>query len=71
VLALVGGSLTAVELGQNFLNTLKKVESFVADHPAPWIARVYRPNPVEGVVQGKPGSIKLILTLEEWEQRFA
>lgn len=71
MLALVGGSLTAVELGQNFLNTLKKVESFVADHPAPWIARVYRPNPVEGVVQGKPGSIKLILTLEEWEQRFA
>jgi len=71
VLALVGGSLTAMELGQNFVNTLGQVESFTAAHPAPWIARMYRPNPVEGVAQGKPGSIKLILTREEWEQRFA
>jgi hypothetical protein len=68
-MALVGGSLTAAELARNFLNTFRNLEAFVADHPAPWIARVYRPNPAEGVALGKPGSIKLILTLEEWEQR--
>lgn len=68
VMALVGGSLTAAELARNFLNTLGKIEAFVADHPAPWIARVYRPNPVEDVAQGKPGSVKLILTLADWER---
>jgi hypothetical protein len=70
VIALVGGSLTATELAQNFLNTFRKIEAFLAYHPAPWIARLYRPNPVEGVAEGKPGSIKLIVTLEDWEQRF-
>ena len=69
VLALVGGSLSAAELARNFLNTLARIEAFVAEHPAPWIARLYRPNPVEGVAQGRPGSIKLVLTLDEWERR--
>jgi hypothetical protein len=64
VMALVGGSLTAAELARNFLNTLSRIEAFSAEHPAPWIARLYRPNPVEGVALGKPGSIRLILPLE-------
>lgn len=69
VLALIGGSLPAAELARNFLNTHQKVVAFVAAHPAPWIARLYRPTPVEGVAQGRPGSIKLIVTLDEWQQQ--
>ncbi len=69
VLALIGGSLTAAELARNFVNTFAKIEAFVAAHPAPWIARLYRPNPVEGVAQGRPGSIKLIVTLDEWQRQ--
>jgi predicted nuclease of predicted toxin-antitoxin system len=69
VLALVGGSLPAAELARNFINTAAKVEEFVAEHPAPWIARLYRPSPVEGVAQGRAGSIKLIITLEDWQRR--
>ena len=68
VMALVGGSLTAEELARNFLNTFAKIDAFVAEHPAPWIARLYRPNPVEGVAHGRPGSVKLILTLDEWQR---
>ena len=68
VLALVGGSLSAAELARNFINTVAKVEAFVAEHPPPWIARLYRPNPVEGVALGRPGSIKLIVTLDEWQR---
>ena len=33
VIALVGGSLTAAELAQNFLNTFAKIETFAADRP--------------------------------------
>jgi PIN like domain len=69
VLALIGGSLPAAELARNFLNTFGKVEAFVAAHPAPWIARLYRPTPVEGVAQGRPGSIKLIVTLDERQRQ--
>lgn len=69
VLALVGGSLTAAEHARNFLNTFVKIEALIAGQPAPWIARLYRPNPVEGVAQGKPGSVKLVITLDDWERR--
>jgi hypothetical protein len=69
VLALVGGSLPAAELARNFINTLEKIGAFVAAHPAPWLARLYRPSPVEGVALGRPGSIKLILSLDEWRRR--
>lgn len=71
VIALVGGSLSAAEHARNFLNTLGRIEAFVAGHRAPWIARLYRPNPVEGVAQGRAGSLKLILTLDEWQKRGA
>lgn len=69
VLALVGGSLPADELARNFINTIAKIEAFAAETPAPWIARLYRPNPVEGVAQGRPGSIKLITAFDEWRRR--
>ncbi|HEX8829863.1 MAG TPA: hypothetical protein VF705_01800 [Longimicrobium sp.] len=46
-----------------------KVEAFVAEHPGPWIARLYRPNPVEGVALGRPGSIKMVSTLDGWQRR--
>jgi hypothetical protein len=69
VLALVGGSLTAAELARNFINSVARVEEFVAEHPGPWIARLYRPSPVEGVTLGRPGSIKMITTLDDWRRR--
>lgn len=70
VMALVGGSLSAAELARNFLNTLPRIEAFAAEHPAPWIARLYRPNPVEGVALGKLGSIRLILPVEAPERQL-
>lgn len=69
VLALVGGSLSAAELARNFINSVARVDEFLAAHPGPWIARLYRPSPVEGVALGRPGSIRMITTLDDWQRR--
>lgn len=67
---LVGGDAPAAELARNVVNTLPRIERFISRHHPPFIAKIYRPNPRELISQGKPGSIEMRLSREEWEQRY-
>lgn len=69
VLVLIGASITTREHAQNFVNTFAKVRDFIAANEAPFIARIYRPSPVEGVAAGKPGGIEMALSHAEWIAR--
>lgn len=64
--ALTGGSATARELAQNFLNTLPQVERFVARHRPPYIAKIYRATPPAQIAAGRPGRVEMVLTQAEW-----
>jgi hypothetical protein len=59
------GSRARTQLPEPFV----KIEALISGQPAPWIARLYRPNPVEGIAHGKPGSVRLIITLDDWKRR--
>ena len=69
VLILVGGSMKAADRAQNLVNTYAKVADFVAHHTPPYLAKLYRPTPVEAIQQGKPGSIEMALSFDEWRRR--
>lgn len=60
VIILVGGHSSAANAAQNFLNTRQKVEEFLNGRPGPFVAKLYRPNPVSLVARGKPGRIRLM-----------
>lgn len=57
VFMLIGGHLPAFELGENFVNTYRRVESFIKRHPRPFIAKVSRPT--GGVHSGRPGEVRM------------
>jgi hypothetical protein len=65
-LNLIGGHIRAVDLARNVVNTRARIEAFVAAHAPPFIAKVYRPNPVSGVLAGKPGSVELKMDYDGW-----
>lgn len=65
-LNLVGGHVRAVDLARNFVNTLAKVEAFVTATPAPYVAKVYRPTPLDKVERGIAGSIELKMDYARW-----
>jgi len=44
-LLVVIGKAPFADLARNFVNTLPKIERFLARHSAPLIAKVYRPSP--------------------------
>ncbi len=46
VALLIGDARLAV-LATNFVNSMPRIESFVATHQAPFIAKVYRASPVD------------------------
>lgn len=46
-LLVVVGKAPFPELARNFVATLPRITDFVGRHPAPWIAKVYRPSPAE------------------------
>lgn len=46
-LLVVIGQAPFPKLAENFVNTLEKIESFVAGHHPPYIAKIYRPSPQE------------------------
>jgi len=46
-LLIVIGHAPFPELASNFVNTLGKIEVFLAEHDAPVIAKIYRPAPRE------------------------
>lgn len=60
ILVLVGNHAPAHELATNFINTMPKIERFLARQERPAVAKVYRPTPKELVFEGKPGSVKRI-----------
>lgn len=43
-LLVVIGKAPLPELAKHFVNTVPKIEAFVAEHTPPWIAKVYRPS---------------------------
>ena len=66
---LTGGSMKTDLLAQSFLNTLPRVIEFVEAHAAPFIATIDRPSPVESIVSGAPGSLKMRMDVADWERR--
>ena len=46
-LLVVIGAAPFRELAVNFVATLPRIEAFVAEHPRPFIGKVYRPAPAE------------------------
>lgn len=63
---LVGGDARAEQLAHNFVNTLDPVRQLIAVQPAPFIAKVFRPNPVSDISRGTAGRVELKLTAENW-----
>lgn len=66
---MTGGGMKTDLLARNFINTLPKILDTIAASEAPYIAMVYRPSPIERILDGTPGSVKVLLTREEWERR--
>jgi hypothetical protein len=54
------------DLAENFVRTLPQVHRFLKRHPAPWIAKIYRPAPESKAMIDPPGQIKMWLTLQAW-----
>ncbi len=46
-LLVVIGHAPFPQLASNFVNTLTRIEAFVAEHQAPYIAKIYRPGAVD------------------------
>lgn len=63
---LVGKNATAGELAQNFVNTLPKITEYIENNDAPYIVKVYRPNPVHLIRRGTPGSLTLTMDYASW-----
>lgn len=59
-LVIVVGKAPYPQLAKHFVATAPKVAEFVAQHSAPWIAKVYRPSPAELAKNlDAPGSVSL------------
>ena len=59
-LLVVIGKAPYPELARHFVATASKVEDFVRQHAAPWIAKVYRPSATEiAKAPDAPGSVAL------------
>lgn len=69
VLILVGGSMKSADRAHNFVNTRARIADFIARHAPPYIAKVYRPTPVEDIQRGRPGSIEMALSHADWTRR--
>lgn len=69
LLVMTGGSMKTDLLAMNFLNTLPRIERVVQTQAAPFIAMLYRPSPLESILTGSPGSLKVVLTVSEWERK--
>ena len=61
LLVLVGANATTADRAHNFVNTLSRIEAFLAQEPPPLMAKIFRPNPATQMAEGKPGRIERIL----------
>jgi hypothetical protein len=66
---MTGGGMKTDLLAKNFINTLPRILETIDTNEAPYIAMVYRPSPLESILRGTSGSVKVLLTREEWERR--
>jgi hypothetical protein len=57
-------SVFTQELAENFVSTLPVIHRFLARHPRPWIAKLYRP--ADPGREGTAGEIKMWLTMQAW-----
>jgi hypothetical protein len=64
LIALIGQA-TTLDLAHNFVRTHQRIELFVAEHQAPYIAKVYRPPPRE--VERNPDAAGRI---EIWKSEY-
>lgn len=62
--AVVGSSVPAKDLAENFVNTLAAVERVITRQPAPFFAKVYRPSSNEP--KRRAGRVEVVLTEAEW-----
>jgi hypothetical protein len=63
------GKASHQELALNVVNTKSAIEAFALEHPAPFIARIYRPSPPSAVSLGKPGRVELWLDRGSWTDK--
>jgi hypothetical protein len=56
------------ELALNLVQTMPPIIEFLGSHDVPFIAKVYRPSPVEAVHAGRPGKVSLWLDGAGWEE---
>lgn len=64
------GHTTHALLARNLVQTFPKVLKFLEEHDPPFIARIYRPTPVEAVEDGRPGRVNLWLSHDEWVRKL-
>lgn len=67
-LLIVIGRVSHRELAANFVRTIDRIESFVARHARPFIAKILRPHPDEPI-GGAPGRIEMWLSRADWLSR--
>jgi hypothetical protein len=53
-------------LAENFVRTLPSIHRFLKRHPAPWIAKLYRPAALVPGQDPPPGKIQMWLTMQRW-----
>ena len=64
-LFLLIGHASHDELAANLVRTMPRVLRFLAKTDPPFIAKIYRPNTIANP-DPDPGSVKMVLSLEEW-----
>ena len=70
-LFIVIGKVPHQQLAENFVATVNKVDHFVKNTSAPFIARIYRPS-AEQEARGsrKSGRVELWLSYDQWHKEF-
>ena len=65
------GSAPHRELAANLVHTMPRISQFLDSHREPFIAKVYRPSPIEMVHEGQPGRVVMWLDRPGWERAIA
>jgi hypothetical protein len=63
---LVGGDARTIDHARNVVNTVHKIEAVVRETRPPFVAKLYRPSPLEGIQRGVPGSVRVVMDYAAW-----
>lgn len=66
VFVVVGGDAKTEVLAKNFVHGLPKVEQALTETPLPFIAKLYRPNPLSAIEKGRSGRVDVVISVENW-----